>query len=106
MPYDDPDPTDPLTLHGVGVETDDDEAMRDMACCFIEEYARLGFDVDRIRQIFLGDEFAGPALARRVLGDSVIRAMIDEEVAKWGPKAPGRLETTMQPGGLGLPVLE
>lgn len=39
MPYDDPDPTDPMTLHSVVVETRDNSAMTDMAECFIDEYA-------------------------------------------------------------------
>ncbi len=31
MPYADPDATDPMTLHGVVVETQSDAAMRDMS---------------------------------------------------------------------------
>ena len=31
MPHGDPDPTDPLTLHGVVVETQDGQAIREMA---------------------------------------------------------------------------
>ena len=40
MPYGDPDHTDPLTLHGVVVETDDPTCVQEMAACFIEEYLR------------------------------------------------------------------
>ena len=37
MPHNDPDPTDPMALHGVAVQTDDPSVMRQMAQCFIEE---------------------------------------------------------------------
>ena len=63
MPYDDPDPTDPMTLHGVAVETEDDGPMIDMAACFVEEYLRSGFDADRVLGVFKTQGYAGPFLA-------------------------------------------
>ena len=67
MPYDDPDATDPMTLHGVVVETESDAAMRDMAECFVEEYIRSGFEADRILKMFQTQGYAGPFLAYQTL---------------------------------------
>ena len=106
MPYDDPDPTDPMTLHGVVVETDSDEAMVEMAVCFIEEYVRLGFGADRISQMFHTRGYAGPALALRTLGDERVRKLISEEIALRGPRyAKKECDTTIS-AGISLPVLE
>ncbi len=80
MPYDNPDATDPMTLHGVSVETGDDRAMHEMAECFVEEYMRSGFDPDRIMQMFEAQEYAGPYLACRTLGENAIRKMIDSQM--------------------------
>ena len=81
MPYDDPDPTDPMTLHGVAVETEDDGAMIDMAECFVEEYLRSGFDADRGLQVFKTQGYAGPFLAYQSLGEDAIRKMIEEQLS-------------------------
>lgn len=106
MPYDDPDITDPMTLHGVMFETGDAGAMREMAACFVEEYARMGFGPDRILKLFKTRGYAGPYLAYHVLGDSVIRALIDECVQAWGPRSPAPRLERHATGDLGLPVLE
>jgi len=105
MPYDDPDPTDPMTLHGVGVETDDDSAMVEMTACFIEEYARLGFDAHRILHMFRTQGYAGPALAMRTLGPERIRALIAQEMARRGePDCPADASPTNS-ADISLPVL-
>jgi hypothetical protein len=106
MPYDDPDPTDPMTLHGVSVPTGDGNAVVEMASCFIEEYARLGFSEARILQMFRTTGYAGPALARHVLGEENIKRLVADEMAKRGPVVPGRLRMERNAAGLGLPVLE
>lgn len=106
MPYDDPDMTDPMTLHGVGVETGDEMAMINMAACFIEEYARLGFGEYRIMRLFQTQGYAGPALAYRVLGHERIQCMVAEEMRKWGPDVRHREPFTRTPAGCSLPVLE
>ena len=81
MPHNEPDPTDPMALHGVVVETQDDGAMREMAECFVEEYARAGFDSDRILRMFRTQAYAGPFLAYKTLGEDVIRAFINGQMA-------------------------
>ncbi len=109
MPYDDPDPTDPMTLHGVGVETDDPDAMRNMAACFVEEYLRMGFDAERVLHLFRIKGYAGPRMAYEALGESAIQAIIDEQVRLRGPHAEKHrsAEFEHRPNGdIGLMVLD
>lgn len=84
MPYDDPDPTDPMTLHGVELETTSEDATVDMAECFIDEYARLGFDANRILHMFKTKGYAGPYMATTVLGEARIRELVDAVLSRWG----------------------
>ena len=83
MPYKDPDSTDPMTLHGVMFETENDQAMRGMAECFIEEYRRAGLDRDRLIEIFANKDYAGPHLAYRTLGEQLIRDLIEDHMLCW-----------------------
>ncbi len=84
MPYDDPDPTDPMTLHGVVVETDDPTAMREMAACFIDEYLRMGYTRDRVQSMFRIPQYVGPYMAYESLGEEAIAELIDEIASRWG----------------------
>ncbi len=86
MPYGDADATDPMTLQGVAFDTDDDCAVREMAACFVEEYARSGFDGERILGLFRVKGYAGPHLAYRSLGEEAIRSLIGEILERWGPR--------------------
>ena len=94
MPYDDPDPTDPMTLHGVALETDDDSAMVEMAECFIDEYARLGFDANRILHMFNTRGYAGPYMAMSALGKERIIELVECVLSRWGNRLAGRRETS------------
>lgn len=106
MPYDDPDPTDPMTLHGMEVETDDPRAVRQMAECFIEELLRAGMPSKRILEVFDSSAFAGPALAMRTMRREEIVELIDHELAK-RPRVNGdRWMVDRSPSGaVELPVL-
>lgn len=84
MPYDDPDPTDPMTLQGIAIETDDPNVQREMAECYIEEYLRMGYDRDRVLAMFRMPQYVGPVMAYEALGGQVIERMIDDLVAVWG----------------------
>jgi len=106
MPFADPDPTDPMTLVGVQVSTADTGAARDMAECFIEEYARLGFDEARLWRLFTNAGFAGPNLALKSLGLAVIRAMIAEQVQCRRRPAMGVAVEWTDRGTIRLPVLQ
>jgi hypothetical protein len=105
VPYNDPDPSDPMTLHGVVVETTDDLAMRDMAECFIDEYARLGFDANRILHLFSTRGYAGPHLALQVLGEGRIRDMVNLVLARWGGRRDGGAARTREGQSINLTVL-
>ncbi len=106
MPYDDPDATDPMTLHGVVVETENDAAMRDMAECFVEEYIRGGFDADRILKLFQTQGYAGPYLAYQTLGEDAIRRIIDELMPLWGGREERTAQMSPTNGQISLPILE
>ena len=106
MPYDDPEPSDPLTLHGVVVETEDDGAMRDMAECFVEEYVRSGFDADRILRMFQTQGYAGPFQAYQTLGYDVIRAMIDGQSSLRNRTRSQEPSEQKAPHLISLPVLD
>ena len=86
MPHNDPDPTDPMTLHGVVVETDDPSTMREMASCFIDEYLRMGCTRDRVLSMFRIPQYVGPYMAYESLGKQAITELIDEIAASWGDR--------------------
>ena len=106
MPYDDPDPLDPMTLHGVALETDDDRAIWDMAECFVEEYARLGFKEDRLLRMFRTPGCAGPFLAYETFGPRAIQTLIDQTLQRFSPRREGATLDIRPTGDIGLPVLD
>ena len=106
MPYDDPAATDPMTLHGVVVETEGDAAMRDMAECFVEEYIRSGFDAERILKMFPTQGYAGPFLAYQTLGEDAIRRMIGELVTLSGGRKDKTAPEPSANGQISLRVLQ
>lgn len=87
MPFEDPDEADPMEL--VGVELPGDEASwRDMAECFAVEYARMGFNTERIRHLFQTPLYAGPFRAQEILGEPAIKQIIAEAILLYGvPKS-------------------
>ncbi|MEK7732525.1 MAG: hypothetical protein AAB363_11780 [Planctomycetota bacterium] len=110
MPYDDPDPTDPMTLHGVVLDADEPPplgAVREMAECFVDEYARLGFDRGRILRIFTNPGYAGPYMAYEMLGENEVFELVNNVLARWGPmKKPEPLFQRNAQGAIGLSVIE
>lgn len=106
MPYEDPDPTDPMTLHGVEIETEDGNAVYEMAECFVEEYTRLGFGADRILRMFRNRSYAGPFMALETLGETAIRELIDEFVQRRGGDRIAPPLDRRTDGSLALNVLE
>ena len=83
MPYDDPDPTDPQMLVGV-VLPSNEEAAREMAYVFAEEFARMGFDAHGVLSLFRDPFYAGAHEAYRSLGEESIRTIVEECVTVWG----------------------
>ncbi|MBK8267261.1 MAG: hypothetical protein IPK83_02730 [Planctomycetes bacterium] len=105
MPYDDPDPTDPMTLHGVELSIDESGAVREMAECFIEEFIRLGHSPAAILDLFLVGGFAGPALALEQMGRVEIQTLIHEQFQRWGGRGLGVKVEQSPAGTVSLPVL-
>ncbi len=106
MPYEDPDPTDPMMLHGMAFETNDDQAIREMAACFIDEYLRLGFTPDRVLKVFQTKGYVGPHSAYQILGERAVVSMIDEYAKRWGPRLSKRILDRNANGDVMLPTLE
>ncbi len=108
MPQGEPDATDPMVLNGVVVATDDQQATREMARSFVEEYLRIGFDPVRIFKLFQAAAYAGPHLAYRMLGETEIRSIIDEQLQRRGRLAARPYPVTKRRanGDIELPVLD
>ena len=105
MPYDDPDPSDPMTLHGVAIETGDESALLEMAECFIDEYARLGFDANRILHMFNTRGYAGPFMATTLLGKERIRELVNTVLDRWGGRRDAALTRAQKNSAVSLTVL-
>jgi hypothetical protein len=97
-----------MTLHGVSLETQDDSAMVEMAEAFIDEYARLGFDENRILHMFDTKGYAGPYMATTALGKPRIRAMVKYVLARWGGRraATAAAQPMADRKGISLTVLD
>jgi hypothetical protein len=83
MPYNDPDPTDPSMLIGVGLSVDAD-ATTDMAYVFAEEFARMGYDAEGLMRLFRNPFYAGAHDAYRRLGEAETRRIVEECAGAWG----------------------
>jgi hypothetical protein len=83
MPFKDPDPTDPNMLVGVMLPADA-EASQEMAYVFAEEFARMGYDRDKLLRLFQNPYYAGAHGAYRDLGEEAILKIIDECIDVWG----------------------
>jgi hypothetical protein len=108
MPYGEPESTDPMTINGVVLEdigAPPEEAVREMAECFIDEYARLGFDANRILHMFKTKGYAGPYMATCVLGENSIRELVNLVLARWGGKRTGEIVHRTEKNEWSLTVL-
>ncbi len=86
MPYHEPDPTDPNVLVGVEIPSAA-ETTEEMAYVFAEEFARIGFDQDRIMHVFSRPFYAGAHRAYLELGSDRIEQIVDECLSIWGHAA-------------------
>ncbi len=77
MPLHEPDDTDPMELVGVRLPAASDESTRTMAECFVEEFARLGYDQHAILELFRNPEYAAAHDALRVLGETHIAELAE-----------------------------
>ena len=83
MPYDDPDPQDPMMLVGVALPADR-AAQVEMAYAFAEEFARMGYGEPQILGLFRQPFYAGAHGAWRRLGEEQVTAIVREVTGAWG----------------------
>ena len=83
MPYDDPDPQDPMVLVGVALPAGEEEE-REMAYVFAEEFARLGFSEHQVLSLFREPYYAGAHRALARLGEPAVAAIVSEVAGVWG----------------------
>lgn len=77
MPYNDPDPDDPMSLNGVAFETTPALAL-DAAYTFAEEFARIGKGREEIVAMFQAPHFQGPYSAFQLLGLPAIQEIVHQ----------------------------
>ncbi|NUM53806.1 MAG: hypothetical protein HUU46_09210 [Candidatus Hydrogenedentes bacterium] len=80
MPYNDPDPDDPMTLTGVTLEAPIEAAV-EAAYVYAEELARSGLDRARIMLTFRTPEYRGPYGVYLALGHNRIQDIVNENCA-------------------------
>jgi len=83
MPYAEPDHDDPMELTSVELEATEAEVL-DMASCFAEEFARLGYDSRGIMALFENPEYPPAHSALQQLGAAKVRGLIAEAVFIYG----------------------
>ncbi len=72
------EPEDPMELVGVGLDTaPDEQALEEMARCFVEEYARMGWSGERILRMFRSPLYRGPHRILHVKGENFVRGLVD-----------------------------
>ena len=83
MPYDEADETDPMML--IGVDLPGDEASSLESCrVFAEEFARMGFNAEKLMELFRNPFYAGPHAIWRSRGDEYVRGLILCGRERWG----------------------
>ena len=97
MPYDEFDADDPLELVGCEVQLED-EHLAEMAACFVEEFARLGYGADALLGLFRNPFYRGPYSVYQARGEEYVRKLIGARVGEQpAASAPGGGLVTIQP---------
>ncbi len=76
---------DPMELVGVHLPVPDDQAMRAMAECFVEEFVRLGHTADELMSMFQNPFYAGVHQAYTALGEGYIGELIAKYLRLFRP---------------------
>ncbi|MDP2675994.1 MAG: hypothetical protein Q8Q00_14015 [Dehalococcoidia bacterium] len=70
---------DPFEMVGVVLpEVMDDAALTEMACCFVEELARMGYGREKLMRVFRDPFYKGPHDVYRSKGEEFVRALVDQ----------------------------
>ena len=80
---------DPMELVGVHLPVPDDQAMRAMAECFVEEFVRLGHTADELMRMFQNPFYAGVHQAYQALGEAHIGELITKYIRLFRPAENG-----------------
>ncbi len=96
---------DPMELVGVALPADED-AVREMAYTFAEEFAQLGYGEERLLKLFRTPFYGGAHQAWSALGEAEIRRIVKESLdAFGGVRFVVRSAGTPSPERRRLPVL-
>ena len=70
---------DPFEMVGVVLpEVMDDAALTEMACCFVEELARMGYGRKKLMRVFRDPFYKGPHAVYRSKGEGFVRALVNQ----------------------------
>ncbi|HLB49028.1 MAG TPA: hypothetical protein VJL59_18615 [Anaerolineales bacterium] len=83
MPHDEFVDEDPLGLVGMVLPGEPGQ-LEAMAECFVEEYARMGWDERRLMTLFVSPVFLATHRIYRQKGEEYVRELIRRTCAKWG----------------------
>ena len=73
---------DPFEMVGVALpQSMGEEALTEMACCFVEEFARMGYGPEKILRLFRDPFYQGPHTVYRKKGEDFVRSLV-EQVSK------------------------
>ena len=86
MPHDEFVDEDPLGLVGM-VMPGEEGQLEAMAECFVEEYARMGWDERRLMTLFVSPMFLATHRVYKLKGEEYVRELIRRTRAKWGVTA-------------------
>jgi len=79
---------DPLELVAVGPFATEEDCLEDMARTFIDEYARLGWNRERLLALFRDPFYQGPHAIYQVKGEAFVQQLITNRVPAYRPPAP------------------
>ena len=79
MPYDEFDLDDPLELVAQEVSLEE-EHLNEMAECFVEEFARMGYGAEELFKLFCDPFYRGPYSVLQARGEKFVRDLIEERV--------------------------
>lgn len=83
MPFDEPDSDDPFELVGMEVPAAGPDAVREMAVCFAEEFARMGWESGQILALFEDPAYGSAHAAYVAVGADGMREIVEEAVRPW-----------------------
>ena len=70
---------DPFQMVGVVLtEKMDDAALTEMACCFVEEFARMGYRGEKLMRLFRDPFYGGPYSIYRAKGEEFVRSLVEQ----------------------------